>query len=235
MKTSPFIDKRTQQFKQNVNINFFKNHSPKMAYVLGCFASDGGMFVNSGGSKYTQFVSTDKAFLNNIKRILKSNHKISKKKHNVKSWNECYMMQIGSKDLFNDLERFGFTPNKSKHLSMPKISNALFNHFVRGYFEGDGCVWYGTYDKKDRKIKPRLIQTHFICGDKSFLKKLSAKLALLAKVAGGSLVDKNSGFDLSYSKKDSIQLYNFMYNDKGRLFSTRKHSKFKRALEFAGT
>ena len=206
-----------------------------MAYVLGCFASDGGMFVNSGGSKYTQFVSTDKAFLKNIKRLLKSNHKISKKKHNVKSWNDCYLMQIGSKDLFNDLEKLGFTPNKSKCLSMPNISNALFKHFVRRYFEGDGCVWYGTYDKKDRKTKPRLIQTHFICGDKSFLKKLSAKLALLAKLEGGSLVDKNSGFDLSYSKKDSIQLYNFMYNNKGSLFSIKKHSKFKRALEFAGT
>ena len=154
VKTSIFTDKRTQQFKQNVDINFFRNHSPQMAYVLGCFASDGGMFVNSGGSKYTQFVSTDKAFLKNIKKLLRSNHKISKKKHNVKSWNDCYLMQIGSKDLFNDLEKFGFTPNKSKCLSMPNISNALFKHFVRGYFEGDGCVWYGTYDKKIGKQNP---------------------------------------------------------------------------------
>lgn len=229
------MDKRSQRFKQNVDINFFKNHTPQMAYVLGCFASDGGMFVNSGGSKYVQFTSTDKQFLSNIKKLLKSKHKISKKKHENKNWNYCYVVQIGSKDLFTDLEKLGFQPNKSKNLMMPKIADIVFNHFVRGYFEGDGCVWYGTYNKKNRIIKPRLVQTHFICGDRNFLKKLSTKLMRLAKIGRGSLVDKHSGFDLSYSKNDSIKLYDFLYSDKKKLFSSKKYSKFKKALEFAGT
>lgn len=228
------MDRRVQRFKQNVDINFFKKRTPQMAYVLGCFASDGGMFINSGGSKYLQFTSTDRKFLKNIKQLLKSKHKISKKKHKNKNWNYCYVIQVGSKDLFADLEELGFRPNKSKNLMMPEISDILFKHFVRGYFEGDGCVWYGTYNKKNRTIKPRLIQTHFICGDKSFLKKLSTKLAHLAKVGNGSLVDKNSGFDLSYAKRDSIKLYDFLYRDKNKLFSDKKYNKFKKALAFAG-
>lgn len=228
------MDKRLQSFKQNVDIDFFKKHTPQMAYVLGCFASDGGMFINSGGSKYIQFTSTDRKFLKNIRELLKSKHKISKKKHTNKNWNYCYVIQIGSKDLFVDLEKLGFTPNKSKNLKMPKISDVLFSHFVRGYFEGDGCVWYGTYNKKDRITKPRLLQTHFICGDRSFLEKLSTKLTHLSKVSGGSLVNKNSGFDLSYSKRDSIKLYDFLYSNKKKLFSDKKCNKFKKALEFCG-
>ncbi len=165
---------------------------------------------------------------------MKFSKEVSTKKHNVKNWNHCYVIQIGSKDLFTDLEKMGFTPNKSKNLMMPKISNTLFKHFVRGYFEGDGCVWYGTYNKKNRITRPRLIQTHFICGDKSFLKKLSAKLMQLAKMGRGSLVDKNIGFDLSYSKKDSIKLYDFLCSDKKKLFSDKKYSKFNKALEFCG-
>lgn len=219
-----------------MNINFFKRHTPEMAYVLGCFASDGGMFINSGGSKYIQFTSTNRRFLENVKTLLQAKHRISEKKNDNKNWNRCYLIQIGSKDLFNDLENMGFTPNKSKKLIMPRISNSLFNHFVRGYFEGDGCVWYGTYDKKGRAVRPRLIQTHFICGDKSFLRKLSTKLKRLAKTEGGSLVNKNNtGFDLSYSKKDSIKLYDFIYSDKKKLFSNQKYDKFTKALEFAGT
>lgn len=228
------MDKRLQSFKQNVDVNFFKKHTPQMAYVLGCFASDGGMFLNSGGSKYIQFVSTDVKFLRNIRKLLKSKHKISEKKHSNKNWNYCYVIQIGSKDLFADLERLGFVPNKSKNLKMPEISNALFNHFVRGYFEGDGCVWYGTYNKKGRITKPRLLQTHFICGDKTFLKKLSVKLENIAGTGRGSLVDKNNGFDLSYSKRDSLKLYDFLYKDKKKLFSDKKYIKFKKALEFCG-
>lgn len=230
------MDKRLQKFKQNVDMDFFKRHTPKMAYVLGCFASDGGMFINSGGSKYIQFTSTNRRFLENIKALLKSKHKISEKKSGNKNWNRCYLIQIGSKDLFSDLESMGFTPNKSKKLAMPKVSDVLFNHFVRGYFEGDGCVWYGTYDKKGRVVRPRLIQTHFICGDKSFLSKLSTKLNRLAKTRGGSLVNKNNtGFDLSYSKNDSIKLYDFIYSGKKKLFSDQKYDKFTKALEFVGT
>lgn len=230
------MDKRLQKFKQNVNVNFFKKQTPEMAYVLGCFASDGGMFINSRGSKYIQFTSTDKKFLKNIRMLLKSKHKISKKKHGNKNWNYCYVVQIGSKDLFSDLKNLGFRPNKSKKLVMPEITDILFKHFVRGYFEGDGCVWYGTYNKKNRTIKPRLVQTHFICGDRAFLKKLSVKLSRLAKTVGGSIVNKDdTGFDLSYSKKDSIKLYDFIYRNKRKLFSDKKYDKFTRALEFAGT
>lgn len=229
------MDRRLQSFKQNVDVSFFKKRTPEMAYVLGCFASDGGMFLNSGGSKYVQFVSTDKRFLSNIRRSLKSKHKISDKKHANENWNRCYIVQIGSKDLFNDLEKMGFVPNKSKNLAMPAISDGLFCHFVRGYFEGDGCVWYGTYNKKGRKTKPKLIQTHFICGDETFLRKLSDKLSKLARIGRGSIVDKKSGFDLSYAKKDSIKLFDFLYRDKKALFCNKKYEKFQRAMAFVGT
>lgn len=205
-----------------------------MAYVLGCFASDGGMFINSGGSKYIQFTSTDKKFLENIRKILKSKHKIAVKNNKNTRWSTCYLTQIGSKELFGDLIRLGFRVNKSNDLAMPDIPDRLFGNFVRGYFEGDGCVWYGAQKRIGRKSKSRALQAHFICGDKTFLKKLAIKLSRLANLKGGSLVDKNSGFDLSYSKKDSIKLYDFMYNGKKSLFAEKKYQKFKRALRYIG-
>ena len=144
-------------------------------------------------------------------------------------------MQVGSKDLFEYLASLGFTVNKSKNLAMPEMPEPIYHHFVRGYFEGDGCVWYGTRKRKDRGSDPRLLQAHFICGDSSFLKKLSAKLSLLAGLQGGSLVSKNGGFDLSYSKADSTKLYKFMYNGKKSLFGEKKYNKFKKALAYVGT
>lgn len=79
-------DRRIQRTKAGVNVDFFKKWSPEMAYVLGYFAADGCMFINSGGSKYISFVSADYSLLEKVKKLLNSKHKLTlKKKYNQNS------------------------------------------------------------------------------------------------------------------------------------------------------
>lgn len=47
----------------------------------------------------------------------------------------------------NDLISHGCVPNKSLILKPPKIDNELINHFIRGYFDGDGCVSFNSKTK----------------------------------------------------------------------------------------
>lgn len=232
-------DRRIQRTKGNVDIDFFKTWLPEMAYVLGFFAADGGMFINSEGSKYIQFVSTDKEILKKIKRAIASNHKIGIKKRcpgNL-GWKKCYLIQIGSKEMYNDLLKLGFTPKKDLTLQFPKVPKKYLDHFVRGYFDGDGSISFGTYKRKSRNNKITFyILASFVSGSKSFLSKLSKKLRLTTDIAKGYLGQKshNSGYQLSYSTNDSKKLFRYMYKDinyKTNFYLERKYNRFVKAVK----
>ena len=64
-------------------------------------------------------------------------------------------MQISNSTISKDLENLGMVANKSLILAFPTfISKELMPHFIRGYFDGDGCVWEGKpkIDSKGRYI-----------------------------------------------------------------------------------
>lgn len=54
---------------------------------------------------------------------------------------------IVNKHLWNTLNNLGCTPQKSLTLKFPNIGSELFISFIRGYFDGDGCLTYYKGDK----------------------------------------------------------------------------------------
>mgnify|MGYP002625860766 CR=1 FL=1 len=57
------------------------------------------------------------------------------------NWQDQYIFSVSSPKMKVDLIRLGAIPNKSLILEFPKdIPNDLIRHFVRGYFDGDGCI-----------------------------------------------------------------------------------------------
>ncbi|MBL7092223.1 MAG: hypothetical protein ISS24_02355 [Candidatus Omnitrophica bacterium] len=233
-------DRRIQRTKGNVVIDFFKRWSPEMAYVLGFFAADGGMFINSEGSKYIQFVSTDREILIKIKNLMGSTHKIGIKKRclGTLGWKKCYLIQIGSKEMYNDLLKLGFTPKKDLTLKFPKVPNEYLSHFVRGYFDGDGSVVTGYYLRKNRNnAKFFLLRATFTSGSRPFLRELSRRLRLYADIGSNYLGKKQSNASrLAYSTKATVKLFNYMYKgtDKSR-YLERKYDKFQKAIRILGT
>lgn len=124
------------------NENFFKIWSHKMAYVLGFFAADGSMYLTRRGTHFIEFQITDGALLHAIRDAFGSDHKIAIKKRK-EGHKTLYRLQIGSKAIFDDLRKLGFTQAKSKVARLPKIPEGYFPDFLRGYFDGDGNVWSG--------------------------------------------------------------------------------------------
>ena len=199
-----------------------------MAYVLGFFTADGNMIKNKRGAHFVSFYSTDKDLLEKIRLNLKSDLKISAKKINPKYPNhkQSYVLQIGSKEIFNDLLRLGTTPNKSLTIRMPVVPKKLLSHFLRGYFDGDGHVSASEYQKKDRKDKSKIIITGFTSGSKKFLEDLRILLKQHADMHGGTLY-YTQGYRLCFSIHDSLRLYNFMYQQEKDLYLSRKKSIFE--------
>jgi len=90
-----------------------------------------------------------KTFLNHTKDIYKNSVKL-----NCKIF-ERSRVCVSNKHFWNTLNDLGCTPRKSLTLKFPDInifkSKDLIRHFIRGYFDGDGCF---SYHKSKTKITP---------------------------------------------------------------------------------
>lgn len=218
---------------REVNKDFFKVWTPNMAYILGFFAADGYLTKNKRGGCYLSIEIVDRNLINKIKKIVASSHKISIRSHK-KNEKKLYRLQIGSKEMYKDIRRLGFENNKTYNMTVPKVPADLFCHFVRGYFDGDGNVWFGL-THKDRKKKTVSIRTTFTSCSKYFLLELKHRLRLHFIVNG--VFSKGSGnyYRLVYALKDSLKLYDFMYNHTVRqnssLFLRRKKLIFEKYIK----
>ncbi|MFA5830782.1 MAG: LAGLIDADG family homing endonuclease [Candidatus Paceibacterota bacterium] len=190
---------------KNINKDFFKIWSAEMAYVLGFFAADGSMLTNNRGAHFIEFHITDFEVIEIIQKALGSDHKISKRNLNNK-WKTLYRLQIGSKEMFFDPESFGFTQAKSKKMRLPKIPKEFLADFVRGYFDGDGCIYFKKHNVKDRKKPKWIFSSRFTSGSRLFLADVHS--ALRGVVQKGYIATKKKGeeihaYELVFSHRDS--------------------------------
>jgi hypothetical protein len=202
-----------------------------MAYVLGYFCADGCMFVNSGGSKYISFVSIDKELLRKVKVSLNSVHKIVPKRQSRPNCRPTFWLQIGSKEIYEDILKLGVSPNKESRLKLPSIPKIYFRDFLRGYFDGDGCVSYGYYSRRKRKSKVLLITVKFASSSENFLAEIKDRLARFALLQGGCITRGDGCNYLVYSKNDSRRIFGYLYDKISEdIYLKRKYNSFSKVF-----
>ena len=201
-----------------------------MAYVLGFFIADGNMIQNNRGACFISFTITDEQLLRNIRKTFQSDHKISIRKKNVR-WKTSYTLQIGSREMFADLRGLGLDARKSDRIKLPEVPRKYISAFVRGYFDGDGHVCISVYRRKARKNKlTKVILSGFTSANKNFLIDLHRLLRMHADIRGGSLF-YSKGHRLTFSGKDTLALYRFLYKDVPTgLYLPRKKRVFEEYL-----
>lgn len=201
-----------------------------MAYVLGFFAADGNMVKNRRGACFISIEITDRDILEKIKLALGSNHKISAR-NGFGRLKESYRLQIGSKEMFNDLLKLGLTPAKSIKIDLPNVPDLYFAHFVRGYFDGDGNILSGYFKRNDRRTKRvYALRVCFTSGSKKILDALKIRLCGLLRTSG-SINGSDNIWRLNYSTNDTKKLYSFLYpSTDNLLYLERKYNIFKHAV-----
>lgn len=117
--------------------------------------------------------------------------------------------------IYRDLIKLGGKENKSLDLTFPEVPKEFLPDFIRGYFDGDGCIM---------NLKGGRINSAFTCGSKKFLDTLLKILKEEADIKGGSY--DPSCYSLKFGKADSIKLGQYMYQNDPELFLLRKRKKF---------
>lgn len=211
------------------NENIFKNDDEKSFYLAGFIAADGSI----QNRKYSKILKislslNDKSHLIKIKNLLGSSHPIKeytvKPNKLVKTTNFSSEIQIANKILVNDLLKFNIIPNKSLVYKFPQNikNNKFINHFMRGYFDGDGSI------SKCGLGKNRTVEqlSFSILGTLDFLTNYQDILINNCQLNKVKICKRNNIYCLSYSGNKIIKkIYDFLYAD-ASIYLQRKKDKF---------
>lgn len=189
--------------------------SIEKAWILGFLYADGCV---SGNRLSVQLAEKDLEIIQKIKNILGFQGKLYKSTSNGKPQ---VSLMLTSTKMTNDLRSIGCSERKTHTLKFPSLDEYLIPHFVRGYFDGDGCI---TYNKHRNGPKINIKSTEKFL---SFLKGVLSSLGI-----SSSLYKQNHAevYNLDISGYNSVVRFgNMIYKDSES--ANRMDRKFNRFIE----
>ena len=216
------------------NKEYFRNiDSPTKAYWLGFLYADG--YTTKDDRWGLEIKYDDKEHMNNLlNEIEYTGYPKERIRNNNKS---CYFL-IKNKVMTQSLIQLGVVPNKTDILMFPSteiLSKKYYPDFIRGFFDGDGCISYNyiTKPRKDRKNKiyTRLSkEINIVCKSDKFIQKI---LDILNEndIHLNWNINRNHN-NLNVIKTSSIseieKFYNYIYKNSNSL--NRLHRKYDKFL-----
>lgn len=194
--------------KYNIDQDYFKTWSRNMAYMFGFWFADGCIY---GERMFDITVHKKDKYI--LKRFAEELGFEGKLYDYVDR--QAARINFSCKTIHDDIVALGGKECKSLDCTFPEVPQEYLHDFIRGYFDGDGCVCL---------CKNNRLQTSFTSGSPDFLKELHKTIKKETRITGGSL----SGYSLSFGKRDSILLGNYMYADNPELYLKRKRDKFQK-------
>lgn len=242
------IEEKYPLYKNNtsnrkIRHDFFKNVQTEIqAYLLGFYAADGSVDEKRKMLRL-KLNAQDKEIVELYKIISPEartfedggyESKATVRGHTVKT-GDVYGIEITSIVLVNDLVDYGFGYRKTYLEShLPDIPKEFMRHFIRGYFDGDGCITCAVRDPKPVHLqkpkdskKSRVVQ----CA------QIDSKTITLVSDIRNFIATYNINLNYSYLKRDDMhrigisskegvaKLFHFLYDD-SNFYLQRKFDKF---------
>jgi hypothetical protein len=219
--------------KNSIYINKYINVvDPDIAYILGLIWSDGNVsFANNNSKtpiiKHTcvkyDSLNSDLIFEKlNWRRFESENMKSLGKNTMIANW-------VSSRELGNYLISNNYR-DKDLGTYIFENFNNLLSHFLRGFFDGDGCITISNSGLKYKQIAIYFSSTH--TQDWTFITKILDSLSIKYKTRINT--DKLGKSSQIYIN-DSKSIYNlceFIYKDSDGIRLERKYDKYKDFLEY---
>lgn len=199
-----------------IDVNYFdKINTSSKAYILGFLYADG--YVNE--RKYIIQVGLHKKDTSVLEFIQKELNTVTP----IREQKNGNVLYLNSKQLVLSLVKLGCHQAKTFTLKFPteeQVPSEFLSHFIRGYIDGDGCI----YNHKRKKTTSVLIT-----GNNYFINELNNQLINILKLESGKLKEhsKSIGISvLSFHKRKTVTLLkNYLYKD-ASFFLERKYEKF---------
>jgi len=201
--------------KYTVNNNFFKKWSGDMSYILGFWFADGWIYKNRLGIIQHK---KDKYILEQILEIMQSNYNLQGNRAS-----NCCSMVIYSAEIVSDIQKLGGKYRKSLDVEFPHVPKKYLPDFIRGLWDGDGCITYN-------KLKKCYV-SNYTCGSKKFINSMFFLLRNeIENLAGVIYKIRSTTYKMIFGKNDTIRLRDYMYKKgKSNLKLIRKFNKFNAA------
>ena len=217
---------RSEATRFKYDENFFQEiDSEEKAYFLGLMYADGS--ISSDGNKIAICLhENDCDIIQKLSDLLfKNKTPVSRVKFGKFKGCKVY---ITSKKMKEDLVRHGCTPRKSMTISLPKIDGKMMHHFIRGYFDGDGCFSSSPGRRGGKNIRGVIkivSNTNFCLQMKNYLHdRLDIYMGVYKPSKNPQVGALQTGNDETMKS-----MYEFMYSD-ATICLERKRLKMKKYL-----
>ena len=214
--------------KYPINEQFFNEiDSEEKAYFLGILYADGTNSTNKTEVSL-RLQEDDRELLIDLNNLLQPTKPVLPIISKNKKHKTLYRLIINSKKISNKLNELGVVPNKTFKIMYPTwLNKNLENHFIRGYFDGDGYIGYNIANNESQfcitGTENIILNIQNILINKSDLNK--------TKLQTRHPERKNNIRMLMYSGNgNSKKLYYYLYND-ANLYMKRKKNKFESILK----
>ena len=198
-----------------------------MAYILGFWFADGNIARSKNtGYHFNITQHKDDAYI--LSDIL---NRMDAEDYPLRPKDNCLNIIMNSKEIYYDIIALGGKERKSKDVKFPTIPEEYLPDFVRGYFDGDGCI---------SRFGVSCI-SFFTCGSLDFISSLYDCLqkrfpnfkGAIRKIEAKwqTIHGKQSFFGENYklllTPNDTRKLRDWMYNKQdNELRLVRKYKKF---------
>lgn len=233
MQSSTMINRQ-----HGINSEYFDNiNTQEKAYWLGFIWADGNITKTTpraSGPNRLRIAQKwqEREHLESLKTELNADYNIKPISHD----NGCVVGQldINCRELCKALQNMGYDV-KNKRIHLPNIPTNLMQHFIRGYFDGDGALSLYTQTVKQWTIRKQELSItgniHLMTEIKNVLNN-SANVTPTVKLKYYKRSPDTAS--IRYGKiSDILCIYNYLYKD-ATVYLTSKHQKFVDFLRLRG-
>lgn len=219
------LDKKLRDF----NDKYFNDiTTPNQAYWLGFIYADGWVIRNIKNRNYELGISLcdkDEQQLIDFNNELGGVHVI-KRFHKEKyicdhpnlSVTDGVSIRVYSKQIVQDLIKHNVLENKTLKSDFPIVNDNLFFDFLRGYIDGDGCIYVNT--DKISSSHVNITSSHI-----DILEYIKHKLELYG-IESSVYKEKENKFRIYISYKNALKLLDLIYCDQNVQKLNRKYEKY---------
>ena len=237
VKASRIGLKKPSHYQDNNYFNLID--TSEKAYWLGFITADGYVVNNEQHRNHELGIEIGIKDINHLKKFasaIKTDQEVGIRKKTPfinkgydKEYNMCFL-RLYSKSLVESLEKYNIVQNKTYDLVFPSINDKYVWDYIRGYFDGDGCVFNKNVYSTSGNVHSYYCVS-FVCKCDNYLRSLSSILDSYG--IDSSLTKDRSYFVLFIRKQDSVtRFFDLLYSRDDCVKLERKYNRYKNIYQY---